>query len=263
MILRMHALFQSRLLFVAVLCFFSTVLSAQENWEFIFGGRVTEFSEEKQKDVALDMALVTVYKGSVIVSTTNTQSSGKFKCRIPGNGDYMVTITKSGYITKRFAINTMNVSLERSSFPFGQFDVEVELFKIFPGLDYSVLDKPIARIIYNPAPNIDDFDYDKVYTEKIRAELERLKELARQAREKERLYNEAIQRADKAFDAADYSTAKTNYQQALAIKETEQYPKDQIAECDKKLAGAAAAAAKEQEYKNLISQADAKFNTKD
>lgn len=263
MILRMPALFPSRLFIVVVLCFFSTILSAQENWEFIFGGRVTEFSEEKQKDVALDMAMITVYKGSVIVSTTNTQSNGKFKCRIPGNGDYTVTITKSGYITKRFAINTMNVSLERSAFPFGQFDVEVELFKIFPGLDYSVLDKPIARIIYNPAPNIDDFDYDKVYTDKIRAELEKLKELARQAREKERLYNEAIQRADKAFDSGDFSTAKTNYQQALAIKTAEQYPKDQIAECDKKLAGAAAAAAKEQEYKNLISQADAKFNTKD
>lgn len=257
----LHILRSSSLLVLFMLL--GTIAAAQENWEFVFGGRVTEFSEEKQKDVPLDMALVSVYKGSAVVSTTNTQSNGKFKCRIPGNGDYTVTVTKAGYITKRFAINTMNVPLERSAFPFGQFDVEIELFKIFPGLDYSVLDKPIARIIYNPAPNVDDFDYDKVYTEKIRAELEKLKELARQAREKERLYNEAIQRGDKAFGSGDFATAKTNYQQALGIKANEQYPKDQIAECDKKLAGAAAAAAKEQEYKNLIAQADAKFAAKD
>ncbi|MCU0433514.1 MAG: hypothetical protein MUC87_08680 [Bacteroidia bacterium] len=263
MIIRFNLHSLRRCSLLVLLTFLCATGYAQENWEFIFGGRVMEFSEEKQKEVALDMAVITIYKGSAVVSTTNTQSNGKFKCRIPGNGDYTVTVTKGGYITKRFAINTMNVPLERSAFPFGPFDVEVELFKVFPGLDYSVLDKPIARIIYNPAPNVDDFDYDKVYTEKIRAELERLKELARQAREKERLYNEAIQRADKAFGINDFATAKTNYQQALAIKTNEQYPKDQIAECDKKMAGAAAAAAKEQEYKNLIAQADAKFAAKD
>ena len=103
------------------------------------------------------------------------------------------------------------------------------------------MNNPIARIIYNPAVDVDDFDYDKVYTAQIQAQLDKLKELARQAREKQRQYQALIDEADKLFGTSDYTNAKEKYNEALAILPDEQYPKDQIALCDKKLGADAAA----------------------
>jgi len=43
-------------------------------------------------------------------------------------------------------------------------------------------------------------------------------------------YNSAIEKADKAFSDREWSKATTSYEFALSLKETEQYPKDKIAE---------------------------------
>jgi hypothetical protein len=233
--------------------------SNREDFEFVFGGRVTEFDDKKQKDVPLADCSVNLYKGTTMISTNPTSSGGKFKVRIPHDGDYVIQITKPGYITKRIAINTFNVPDDRTHAPFAEFDVDIDLFKLFPGLDYSVLNNPIARIIYNPTPSVDDFDYDRVYTAQIQAELDKLKELARQAREKLRLYQAAIDAADKLFGANDYVNAKAKYQEALGILPNEQYPKDQIARCDEKL-GATAAEAKK--YTDAMAAGEALFTAK-
>lgn len=233
------------------------------DWQFVFGGRVTEYNEKKAKDMPLEGCSVSLFKGGSQQQVVNTGSNGKFKLRLEPNGDYEVRVTKTGYITKKFTITTFNVPAERGEGAFADFDVEIELFKIFPGLDYSVLNKPVAKIIYNPSPDVSDFDYDKVYTNQMRAELEKLKELARQAREKQKLYDAAIERADKAFGAKDWNGAKSAYQEALGILPNEQYPKDKIAECDKNLGLDASAAAAEKQYKDAIAAADAKFAAKD
>ncbi|MBI3510415.1 MAG: hypothetical protein HY064_07105 [Bacteroidetes bacterium] len=49
----------------------------------------------------------------------------------------------------------------------------------------------------------------------------------------DRIYNDLITKADNKFKASDWNGAKILYQQASALKAAEQYPKDQIAECDK------------------------------
>jgi type IX secretion system PorP/SprF family membrane protein len=53
-------------------------------------------------------------------------------------------------------------------------------------------------------------------------------------------YNEAIAKADAAFSSKDYTLARVQYNEALSIKQAEQYPKDRIAEIDKILAGLSA-----------------------
>ncbi len=229
-----------------------------QTWEFVFGGRVTEFDDVKQKDNPLEGCTVTMTgpKGDQVTTSGN----GKFKLHVPANGDYVVTVTKPGYITKKFEINTFNVPDKRAENPFAEFDVDIDLFKIFPGLDYSVLNNPIARIIYNPAPDVDDMDYDKVYTAQIQAQLDKLKELAKEAREKLRQFQALITEADKLFGSSDYTNAKEKYQEALAILPNEQYPKDQIAKCDQKLGETAA---QQKQYNDLIAAADAAFTAKD
>ena len=243
----------------AISAFAQSPPSKRVEFELVFVGHITEFDDKKQKDVPLADCSVNLYKGSTLVSTSSTGSNGKFKLSVPHDGDFVVQITKPGYITKRIAINTFNVPDERTNSGFADYDVDVDLFKLFPGLDYSVLNNPIARIIYNPLPAVDDFDYDKVYTSQIQAQLDKLKELARLAREKLRMYQAAIDAADKLFNASDWTNAKAKYQEALGILPNEQYPKDQIAKCDAKLG---ANAADKKKYDDAMAAGEAMFTAK-
>jgi Trp operon repressor len=93
------------------------------------------------------------------------------------------------------------------------------------------------------------------------------KELGAKALEEK--YNAAIAKGDKALSAKDYNSAKTGYTDALALKPSEQYPKDKLAEVDKALAEAAAekeklakAAELEARYKAAVAKGDAALKAK-
>ncbi len=235
-------------------------INTAPDWQFRFGGKVTEFNEKKQKDLALEGAVCTLLKGSTQVQQTVTNNTGKFKFILDPNNEYTVTITKAGYITKRFTISTYNVPVERAEAPFVEFDVEIGLFKQFPGLDYSCLNKPIAKIAYNPAKDIDDFDYDKVYTSTVQACIDELKRLEAEARAKQKLYEAAIDKADKLFGQSNWQGAKDAYNEALGYISTEQYPKDQIIKCDEKMG---LSAQLEADYKAALAEADRLFAASD
>ncbi len=93
--------------------------------------------------------------------------------------------------------------------------------------------------------------------------------IAKQGAEKElnAKYDAAIAKGDKAFAAKDYANAKVGYNEALALKAAEKYPKDKIAEIDKALADAAAKEKAEKElnekYTAAITKADKAFTAKD
>lgn len=69
-------------------------------------------------------------------------------------------------------------------------------------------------------------------------------------------YNRFVGLADAAFNKQDYSSAKSNYNQALTLKPNEKYPKDRIAEIDKKLADASA---QKRNYDAALAKADAAY----
>ena len=218
--------------FLPVVSVFSQAIVPRGFYEFVFGGQVIEFDDKKQRDVPLPGCSVNLYKGSTLVATSPTGSNGKFKLKIPPDEDFILTIAKFGYVTKKIAINTISVPAGRF-----EYDVDIDLFKVFPGLDYSVLNQPIGRIIYNatlsPAPN---FDYDKAFTARIQAQLSKLKDLARFAREKMRLYQAAIDAGDLLFNEKDWVSAKAKYMEALVLLPDEAYPKNQLAICEVKIA---------------------------
>jgi hypothetical protein len=93
--------------------------------------------------------------------------------------------------------------------------------------------------------------------------------IAKQGAEKElnAKYEAAIAKGDKAFAAKDYTNAKVGYNEALALKATEKYPKDKIAEIDKALADVAAKEKAEKElnekYAAAIAKADKALTAKD
>jgi hypothetical protein len=105
------------------------------------------------------------------------------------------------------------------------------------------------------------------------AEIEGLLAKETGAKELDAKYNSIISKADKALSGKDYADAKSGYNEALAMKPAEVYPKTKLAEIEKALADAAKTSAdkdrlaKEKElndkYQAIISKADKAMGNKD
>jgi tetratricopeptide (TPR) repeat protein len=117
---------------------------------------------------------------------------------------------------------------------------------------------PEAKGFYNQALKIKpDEPYAKdqiVLIDNLLAGMEKQK-LADEAKQKQ--YNDLIAIADKAFDAANYPSAKENYQKALAVIPDSPYPKQKIARIDEinKLLAQQKAATNQSSKKSLTSTA--------
>ncbi|WP_372773355.1 hypothetical protein [Mangrovibacterium sp.] len=69
-------------------------------------------------------------------------------------------------------------------------------------------------------------------------------------------YTELISKADDLFDKTQFPDARALYSQALALKTTEQYPKDRIAQIDSRMQF-------DQQFDQLLADANTSFNQKD
>lgn len=106
-----------------------------------------------------------------------------------------------------------------------------------------------------------------------RARLAAETEAAEQARlaaleaEKEQQYAQAVSRADSLFNLKDYESSRSAYELALQVNGEANYPQQRIGEVNKIMEDLELARLEqvktETEYKNAISNADQKFNTKD
>ena len=88
----------------------------------------------------------------------------------------------------------------------------------------------------------------------------------RKQQELDARYQAAISAADAAFEKSDWAAAKAKYTEASGVKPTEQYPKDRIAEADRRAAEAAEQARQTEidaRYNALIAEADGAFDRKE
>lgn len=109
--------------------------------------------------------------------------------------------------------------------------------------------------------------YPKDQIELARKRLENKKNGDLEEGEKNKKYQDLIQRANFSFSNQNYKEAKEHYNSALNLKPDEQYPKDQLKLIEEKLKLLAEKNAKELEeqerekkYKDIINQADSKFD---
>ena len=129
-------------------------------------------------------------------------------------------------------------------------------------------DYATARTAYEEALKLksgEQYPTDQLASiDKILADLE----AERSAAEKlEADYQAAIKEGDRMLKDETWEDAKGAYQKALDLKPDEQYPKDQIALADQKLADLEAEAARlaevEQQYKDALAKADGLFDAAD
>jgi hypothetical protein len=113
-------------------------------------------------------ATVILYKGSTVVTQVQSDGNGDFQINVPPNGDYIIAISYAGCNTKKFSISTMGVPPETTK---GNIKDEVKISggvtmsKPLPGVNYSLLNQPLLRIMYMPGKKV--FADDAYYTSQM------------------------------------------------------------------------------------------------
>jgi tetratricopeptide (TPR) repeat protein len=245
--------------------FLHTILHAQE-WTLKLRSSVelrtfkltnkVDISEEK-----LAGATITLSKGATTISQMQSDGSGDFVIDVPANGDYILTISYSGCNPKKFAISTMNVPEELAKDNYKPtFGIEgVIMAKAFPSINYSVLQQPLARIVYTP--NGKKFDDEEGYTNQMLAELTKIREAENVLMNN---FTSTNNTGDVALSKGDCPLAKASYEKAMTIIPGERYPSEQlpkVGDClkqkelaDKKAADEAKLAAEKLEAEKLAKE---------
>ncbi len=253
---------------------FFTANEAKAQWLYEIDGTVTSANKR------LDGAIITLFKGSTQTQQVTTPPNGKFNIKLEQEFEYTLTVTKPGFITKKFLFSTKGVPTDIAKNFEGGAKPEISIFEIpkdpaVASQVNAILSQPMAKFLYDPTGF--DIVFDKEYSESMLQELNRLNQLEKEAKKKEEedaknqqlnaaavesKYNAAISKGDAAFSKKDYTTSKTAYQDALTIKKGEKYPLDKIIEIEKLLADASKNAQLEADYKAAIARGDQAFSSK-
>src|ERR1041385_2334769 len=87
---------------------------------------------EKEDAVMIDSALVTIYCADIPYSEIWTNKKGKCTFKLPLDKTFKIQVSKNGYVTKFFEVNTKVPNDKKSTFGF-YFDIDI--FEEVKGLD--------------------------------------------------------------------------------------------------------------------------------
>ncbi len=181
---------------------------------------------------------IQVFQGSTVWKTLSTDAGGNYSFELPLNSEYMVVISKAGMASKKFSVSTRGIPAERATNKFSIIDADIGLYEKIDGVDYSVLNQPLNKYVYNPTK--ENMEFDEAYLNQMLGALGQLKAAIDAAikakKELEANYQAAMKAGDKAFNKRDWTGAKAAYTEASNLKPKEQYPKDQIANINKIIA---------------------------
>ncbi|MCO6499739.1 MAG: hypothetical protein J5I47_05105 [Vicingus serpentipes] len=252
-----HHLFTT-LLVVVLLCL-APVANAQ--WTLDVGGTVKQQETKKR----FEGVTITIKRNGTTWKTLTSPANGSFDISLEPNAIYMIEFSKSGYVTKKMEFSTKNVPEEDAKYGF-EFPMEMSLFEKREGLDVSILNKPIAKVAFDP--NTGYMDYDPEYTKSIKKELERmndeldelLKKQEEQRKANQAEYDKLIAAGDKAFNGEKWAEAEPFYKKAAEIFKDESYPVAQLKEIEANLAKNAEA---NKNYLAAIKAGDEAFNNQE
>lgn len=214
-------------------------------------------------------AYVKLLQGDKLITQTISDYDGYYSIYAPANGEYTLTVSYPGCITKMIYINTNNVpeKIQKSNF---KPSLNIEGFilsKPLPGIDYSSLGQLLAKVVYIPKDQ--NFGDEEMYTKEGLAIVRRIEEAETELVNR---FCDANKAGDEALKVQDCPLAKKMYESALAMLPGEKYPAGQMAkvencfkerqEAEKLAKEAEAERALDAKYDEVIKKADEGFRTK-
>ncbi len=232
--------------------------SAQVDNVYVYG-TVKDYNTSKK----LDGITVNVLKDGVQYASVVTSANGKYEFNLDFGHEYKIVFGKVGMVGKNVSIDTKDIPEEQRVGGVAM-NVEMTLFQDIPGIDYSILQKPIGKSKFDPATGT--LAWDLAYTEQMRAELNRLQKEYDERKKREanadEAFNKLMEQGNAAMGAKDFKKAVQAFTDALGLKAGDPIATARLSDAKIKLGELEAAAQKEKQYADLIKEADVLFGKK-
>ncbi|MES2513820.1 MAG: hypothetical protein V4580_06720 [Bacteroidota bacterium] len=140
-----------------------------------------DFEGQVSNDNAiLSESIVQVLQDGKLLTSFKTDQYGNYNVYLPLGGDYLISISKNNYVQKYFSVSTKNVPEDqKTNFKFPAIRADIDLFKYYEGVDYSLFDEPINKFFYNTKKG--NFDYDKEYLKQKKEAMRLVKQAEKKA----------------------------------------------------------------------------------
>ncbi|MDX2173891.1 MAG: hypothetical protein SFY56_12285 [Bacteroidota bacterium] len=151
----------------ALMILFCFQLSFGQDVTVDFEGRISN------DNVSLSEAIVQVIQNGKVLTSFKTDKDGSYNVYLPLGGDYIISVSKNDYVKKYFSVSTTGIPPEKAKNKFPIIEADVDLFKYYEGVDYSLFDQPVNKYFYNSKR--DNIDYDKSYLKDMVAAMKKIK----------------------------------------------------------------------------------------
>ena len=131
-----------KLLLLSIIFSLPNLVQSQEYYAIEVIGYVKE-GKRKLKGATIALSSNAREPDTVIVTP-----DGKFILSLDFEKDYIIEMSKLGFISKKFAFSTRNVPEKDKKKPYG-FEFEISLFKEMDDFQISVFKKPVAKVVFN------------------------------------------------------------------------------------------------------------------
>ncbi|NBC83620.1 MAG: tetratricopeptide repeat protein [Bacteroidetes bacterium] len=194
----------------------------------------------------LNNANIELFKNGSLDKSLSTPRNGEFKFLLELNNEYVIKVSKKGFVSKKIMFNT-----DVPDGTEGKWINEFAIGLLDPceGVDYHLLEKPVDKIYYHERKN--QFVSNRSYTMEISGKMEMLVYDIEQCLYKK--YDELIDKADRLFNAGKYREARQQYMLATQADPYDRYPQKKIEEIDALLM---ANQEKEEKYNATVDLAD-------
>jgi predicted negative regulator of RcsB-dependent stress response len=213
----------------------------------------------------LEDVTISVFEDDKVIDEVVTDDNGKFKVELALDKMLYIEFKKENYIGKKVEVDSRNVPADNRKYDFYNKGWKVDIYPAELEVNFDVLQKPVAKVVYNPSD--DGFSIDKKYERTVRPGLERLSKNVYDAYEKSDMDSEeafddymlAVKDGDMFLKEGDYENALMQYEAAKEILPRESYPDKQI---KKTMAIMQDNASVDELYASHITKADNAFDNK-
>jgi hypothetical protein len=184
-----------------------TLIPAGQNY-LEMRGRVLRSVGEQGGNMPLDSAVVQVLdEAGKPMWHGVTDTKGHLNLRLPLGKKFTMSFTKKGYVKKLISVDTHVTGDPKKNF---EFAYDIDIFESVEGLDVTVLNSPVAKIVYRSYDKT--FTYDAAYTNKINVALQKM-------------YREyyTIGQREKHFATSDSVATKSSATRSAATKKSVPY----------------------------------------
>jgi hypothetical protein len=148
-------------------------ISFSQNLTVDFEGRVTHETS------VLSEVIVQVLQDGKLLTSFKTDQTGNYNVYLPLGSDYIISISKNDYVQKYFSVSTKDIPADQSSVKFPSIRADVDLFKYYEGVDYTLFDEPINKFYYSTKKG--NFEYDKNLLKEKKEAMKKIKLAEKQA----------------------------------------------------------------------------------